>query len=146
MNVPIFPITMLALSLQCTALAAVGPPVARSKSNPRLLSFRGNEHLKLVGYDYYDLLNTDRVPASLDWRAEADRAHPLYESFFDMLARNRANFTRCFVWCGWANDLFCWKRVSTDSDLVKNGRRYALVDLSQFDERFWNHALKALEY
>jgi hypothetical protein len=141
-----FPIMMAALSLQVAESFAAQPPVARSKSNPKLLSFRGNDHLKLLGYDYYDLLNTDKVHESLGWRTEADRNRPAYEPFFDMLARNRVNFTRCFVWDGWGNDLFCWKRVSTPDDPIKQGQRYALVDLSQFDERFWTHAIKAIEY
>lgn len=141
----LLPIVMAALLLCAEPLAAAAP-VARSRSNPKLLSFRGNDHLKLVGYDYYDLLNTNHIPDDLDCRSEADRQRPLYESFLDMLVRHRVNFTRCFVWCGWANDLFCWKRVKTPDDPVKQGRRYARVDLAQFDERFWEHAVKALEY
>src|SRR5512133_2264553 len=113
MKTIVLPIMMMALSLQADGASAAKPPIIRSKSNPKLLSFRGNDHFKLAGYDYYDLLNTDNVVESLDWRTEADKKRPAYESFFDMLARNRVNFTRCFVWDGWANDLFCWKRVST---------------------------------
>lgn len=142
----LLPLVLIALSGPSGAGAADKPPIGRSKSNPKLFSFRGNDHFKLVGYDYYDILNTDKIIESLDWRSEADKKRPAYESFFDMLARNRVNFTRCFVWAGWANDLFCWKRVSTPNDPVKQGLRYALVDLSQFDERFWNHAIKAIEY
>jgi hypothetical protein len=142
----VFPIIMIAISLQAAGSSAAGPPIARSKSNAKLLSFRGNGSFKLVGYDYYDLLNTDHISGDLDWRSEAEKKRPLYESFFDMLARNRVNFTRCFVWDGWGNDLFCWKRVSTPNDPIKQGLRYALVDLSQFDDRFWTHAIKAIEY
>jgi hypothetical protein len=142
----LFPIVMVAFSVQAGAWGAAGAPVARSRSNPKLLSFRGNDRVKLVGYDYYDLLNTDRIGENLDWRTQAERNRPLYESFFDTLSRNRVNFTRCFVWNGWANDLFCWKRVSTPDDPVKGGQRYARVDLSQFDDRFWKHAVSALEY
>jgi hypothetical protein len=137
---------LIGMVLPAAGLRADAPRITRSTSNPKLLSFRGNDRFKLVGYDYYDLLNTDRVPPDLDWRREAEKARPAYEPFFDMLARNRVNFTRCFVWDGWADDLFCWKRVSTPDDPVKAGRRYARVDLSQFDERFWSHAIKALEY
>ncbi len=139
-------IIVIALSLQSGGLSAAEAPIARSKSNPKLFSFRGNDRFKLVGYDFYDLLNTDKIPKDLDWSTEADKTRPAYESFFDMLARNRVNFTRCFVWDGWGNDLFCWKRVSTPDDPIKNGLRYARVDLSQFDERFWTHAIKGIEY
>src|SRR5690242_9023509 len=111
---------------------AVAAPISRSKSNPKLLSFRNNDQVKLVGYDYYDLLNTEHVPDFLDWRKDGDKNRPLYETFFDMCAENGINFTRCFVWCGWSNDLFCWKRISTPDDPIKQGRRYARVDLSQF--------------
>ena len=130
------------------AISASRSPICRSKENPRLLSFRGNHQFKLVGYDYYDLLNTNEVSEGLEWRTEADKSknRPSYEPFFDMLARNHVNFTRCFVWGGWGNDLFCWKRVSGPDDLIKNGVRYARVDLSQFDERFWTRARRAIEY
>jgi len=146
MKLTFLPVAVAALFLHSGGLSAAQAPIARSKSNPKLLSFRGNDHFKLVGYDYYDLLNTDRFPADLDLRPADDRKRPAYESFLDVLARNRVNFTRCFVWDGWANDLFCWKRVSTADDPVKNGLRYARVDLSRFDERFWDHAIKAIEY
>lgn len=115
-------------------------------SNPLLLSFRGNDHFKLVGYDNYDLLNSRQIDENLDWRSSADMKRPLYESFLDLLAKNHVNFTRCFVWDGWGNDLFCWKRVSTPDDPIKSGQRYARVDLSKFDNRFWVYARKALEY
>ncbi|MDO8587485.1 MAG: hypothetical protein Q7T82_10650 [Armatimonadota bacterium] len=122
-------------------------PICRSKSDPMLLSFQGNDSFKLIGYDFYDLLNTNKVPKGLDWITnEADRKKPSYEPFFDMLKKNGVNFTRCFVWDGWANDLFCWKRMDSANDPVKQGERYALVDLSQFDDRFWTRARKALEY
>ena len=140
-------VAIIALALQSGASsAAKKAPISRSKSNPKLLSFRGNDNFKLVGYDYYDLLNTDAVSEGLDWRTEADKKRPAYESFFDTLAKNDVNFTRCFVWGGWSNDLFCWKRVSTPDDPIKDGVRYARVDLSKFDERFWKHARKGIEY
>ncbi len=146
MNFAVYPIMIMALSLPSGESSDAKAHIARSKSNPKLLSFRGNDNFKLAGYDYYDLLNTDHIAESLDWRTEADKKRPTYESFFDVLARNRVNFTRCFVWAGWGNDLFCWKRVSTPDDPIKQGQRYALVDLSQFDERFWKHAIEAIEY
>ena len=112
-----------------------------------LLSFRGNDSFKLIGYDYYDLLNTNKVLGGLNWLSnEADKSRPSYESFFDMLKKNGVNFTRCFVWDGWANDLFCWKRMDSANDPIKQGEKYALVDLSQFDDRFWTRARKAIEY
>src|SRR6185436_4793465 len=142
---PLLPIVMITLSLQSVGLAA-DKPISRSQSNAKLFSFRGNDHFKLVGYDYYDILNTNKIIPDYDWRTEEQKKLPAYEPFFDMLAKNKVNFTRCFVWAGWANDLFCWKRVSTPDDPIKQGQRYALVDLSQFDERFWDHAIKAIEY
>ncbi len=142
----LFLIATIVLSVQSGGWAAESTPITRSKSDLKLLSFRGNSRFKLVGYDYYDLLNTEHVGKDLDWRNGADRKRPLYESFFDMLDHNRVNLTRCFVWDGWANDLFCWKRISTADDPVKSGQRYARVDLAQFDDRFWNHAVKAIEY
>jgi len=128
MKLTVLLVMIIAIALQSGGLSAANAPVSRSKSNPKLLSFRGNDNLKLVGYDYYDLLNTDKIIASLDWRTEADKKRPAYESFFDMLVRNKVNFTRCFVWDGGANDLFCWKRVSTPNDPVKSGQRYALTE------------------
>ena len=145
MNFYLISIVSVVLSFQLDGQAAVRNHVARSETNPPLLSFRGDHQVKLIGYDYYDLLNTERIGGSLDLRTADEKTRPLYASFFDTLARNQVNFTRCFVWCGWANDLFCWRRVSTPNDPVKQGQPYALVDLSEFDERFWNHAIKALE-
>lgn len=142
----VFLMFMTALPLPFGGAFGADAPIARSKSNPQLLAFRGNNSFKLVGYDYYDLLNSDKIDGNLDWRADAEKKRPPYEPFFDMLARNHVNFTRCFVWGGWGNDLFCWKRVSTPDDPIKQGQRYALVDLSQFDDRFWTHAIKAIEY
>lgn len=137
---------MLALAADA-ALGAAKKPICRSKSNPRVFSFQGNDNFKLIGYDYYDLLNTDKVPKGLDWRLkESDAKRPSYESFFDRLSSNGVNFTRCFVWGGWAADLFCWKRIETANDPIKDGERYARVDLSRFDERFWTRARKAIEY
>ncbi|MHB1458817.1 MAG: hypothetical protein ACYC0V_18050, partial [Armatimonadota bacterium] len=129
-----------------SVLSSVKKPISGSKSNPLLLSYKGNHHFKLVGYDWYDLLNNRQIDENMDWRSNADKKRPLYESFIDMLAENNANFTRCFVWDGWGNDLFCWKRVSTPEDPIKDGQRYARVDLSKFDDRFWKYARKALEY
>lgn len=126
--------------------AANKAPISRSKSNPMLFSFRGNDYFKLSGYDWYDLLNCRTIDENLDWRSDADKKRPLYESFFDMLAKNNVNFTRCFVWNGWGNDMFCWKRISTPDDPVKDGVQYARVDLSKFDNRFWTYVRRALEY
>ena len=139
---------MILVCCSIPAISATKSPITRSKENPRLLSFRGNNQFKLIGYDYYDLLNTDAVSEGLEWRTENDKSknRPSYEPFFDMLSRNNVNFTRCFVWGGWGNDLFCWKRVSTEDDPIKSGVRYARVDLSQFDEKFWTRARKAIEY
>jgi hypothetical protein len=139
-------ILLVAIALSANAYAKSGAPISRSKTNPSLLSFRGNDQFKLAGYDYYDLLNTERVIKSLDWRSDVDQTRPAYESFFDKLAKNHVNFTRCFVWDGWANDLFCWKRMDSADDPIKDNQRYALVDLSQFDDRFWTHARKAIQY
>ena len=142
-------VSMVIMICLCVpAISAAKSPICRSKENPGLLSFRGNDQFKLIGYDYYDLLNTDQVSEGLEWRTEEDKSknRPSYEPFFDMLAKNNVNFTRCFVWGGWGNDLFCWKRVSTEDDPIKSGVRYARVDLSQFEDKFWTRARKAIEY
>lgn len=142
-------VLLLMVLVFCVAGACLAEPVQPSKTCPGLFVFQGKDAVKLIGYDYYDLFASPKVPAGLDWR-RGEKAY--YEEFLDMLAENGCNFTRVFAISPWSNDRFPWRRISGPGDLIKQtvdhpeGERYALLDLSRWDGVYWQRVRRTLEY
>jgi len=87
-------------------------PVSQSQNDPHLLQWRGQNAVKLVGWDAgYQLL--------------ADSQFDL-PTFFDRIAACNCNFTRFFAIDPWADDLYPWARSDR------------LFDLARFDPAYWD--------
>lgn len=123
-------------------LGAYGAPIKVSDTDRRYFSWRGDERVQLIGYDYPALLTSDRVDAELTKGTSSRK--PDYQQFIDSLVANGVNFTRCSVTTAPPEGRYPWVRA--DGPEGGGGGRTWYINLEEWDEVFWSRARAILDY